>query len=326
MVGRAVAFCVALIAFSSASMADSQVSALAEPPRHIWMYHYEETRSEFGASLSIIGTKFEYVEPSYELVVDNERVPTMKLVLLMTADVTGTMVVYEPVTGGITHDIVGTYSARWEGHYDRGTGFLMRSTEDAELVTEGASETQPYLGLYHRVHNETEYSSIECDPSGFNPYDEGLDLEPGSSWTLEIRSTSEVEGVNGTTPFEESFVVNRSAHYTCEAIESVEVPAGTFECVKFVIIDGETLITRWHCPSVYNDAMNTLTSSQGESTASLVDYEICGGVCSQIFDSSLVYAWALVITVAVILVTVVLLMAKKDREKLQPPTNTGLMR
>ncbi len=286
-----------------------------EPSPSYCIYNYLEEYATGDVSLDSNGTMYLRCMGFEEIEVDNESVQTVKFTSSLTAEVTGWMKVSD-WSGTHTYDVGGYYKLKAEEFYDPDTGWLVRSIVDEEIS----------LGdwLYYSERNETTFSDLVASPAGFGVYGQGLSTPPGSNWTVWYSIDSAVDGFSDDERFEERYVDRLMTTYTCTAIESLNVSAGLFECIKVEYSDCDTDFTEWYCPAIGYSVNMTSTTDYGTVTFALIEYD--DGV-RQGEENGI--PWILVAgiasvagaLIAVVVAAVLILRKKNGKQDMPPPQN-----
>ena len=247
-----------------------------ESPRGVWTYQYQETRNTTELNLSMNGTMHLWCIGFDDISFEDGYVRTVKFLRSLSASVLGSTT-FSYLSENYTNDVYGKVMAQEELYYNPETGWLIStdSKETLQLLDSALPETS--LIFYSSDINETSYSGFDTNLP--NAYNQGLDMEPGTSWSVEYSSSSLVWGATDTRVPVEDIDTYRSTtnssvtiDYVCAAVESVEVPAGVYDCMKLTYNDGDSDITEWYCPAIDGYVKRISSNDDSESVQTMTEH------------------------------------------------------
>jgi len=297
------------------------------PIQSAWIYEYSETYRSESIEFSVSGTLTNTCDRQTTITVDDEALDVVCFRNFLLADIVGEAR-QATITGGyIWVDVWGTYKVESVEYYDTVSGTILRTVSNETIDIKGGEYPGTYQVIYHYEHNDTDYDNFVSTPSGFDLVEQWSDLGAGTSWDVEYTTHSEVQGVSGTTPFEEVWDLQMAITYNYLGSETLTVPAGVHDCVKIQYVTDGFNTTKWYCPDFLADAKITTTHSDGEVVWTLQSYEPGDTDDGLLGDGNTMMILALAVVVPVVAaiaaVAAFMWIRRRDAKKGPPPQAGG---
>ncbi len=239
---------------------------------------------------------------------------TVSIDEISTTSVAG--VTYDTYTGGfdgdllISGDIEGVTvegSATYSGALYIDMATIDEVKSDANLSMDVEME---YLGLPYEFSTWSHDIITYSPPGGTG--EEPEDPEEGDTWVMTLTQHIDSTSFDGTSITTESDSNTVTVSYLYVGLETITVPAGTFDCEVIQEDDGEDIETTWYCEEVGAMVKSVEDSDLSMSvTFELTSYEYTPEGSG---DSMTLYiVLGAVVAVVVVAVVVVLVLMKRKK-------------
>jgi hypothetical protein len=287
-------------------------SVVAYEPKYekgdYWKYDVKDEMDEF----DMVGSMSMEVIGFNTITVDTIRYDTT--VITFTGDGT-----FSGASSGVT--LSGIWTANGRYYYQESNDEMVKSISDISL--EG---TATYMGTtydyYTTMHNESSYYLlIDQKVADIQVGDLGY-----SKARITSHTTSHLEMAGTTDDSSEDFTFEEEKYYNCVKIETITVPAGTFETyqVRTSKSDGSYYLD-WYCEKVGNSVKGEGYDEDGDKIASidLRAYDFEDQSSNTIFGMDVPIFLGLLSLIILIVIILVVVIASK-RQKKKPETIQGV--
>jgi hypothetical protein len=217
-----------------------------------------------------------------------------------------------------TYDIVYNSSYTW-------SGTALGTTRSIEHVYVDQSSENTVIDEYNEsdditfgsgattstVHGWTYNRTVYNPPGGTGEWPSSYQV--GDSWTITYTVDYTEISYDGTSTTTTSGSLVETTTYDVTKMETITVPAGTFDCVVMEISSPEYSYTRWYSDKVGNDVKIVSGSSSSDSTTAVLRAYSFGG--SGTSHVSLVYVGLGAAIAATAAVLVLMLVIRRNRTK-----------
>lgn len=266
--------CIVLAALLAAVPRVGAAAESSGPPLSVWVYSYVEETEDYTMDLSTNGSMKVACDGLVDIHWIDGMVETVQMTTTIETDIEGWVREYDPFLGWSARDVWGTYDMKVAAYYDAGSGVILRSVLDEALslkTDDGGGQMRSVV--YYEEHNETDYSGFYTDPPGFSQFDIVYGTEPGTEWSEGYRAVSEVSGLDGWYPFNESWDREVLNNYTHIHSETLTTPVGDLMCILIHHDSGSENVTEWYCRDVHANAKIRTFYDEGEMVCVLQSYD-----------------------------------------------------
>ncbi len=173
------------------------------------------------------------------------------------------------VTGGPYPSDVTTTRKVLEKDVSLVVGSTTHTTYKLE-VTSAGSTTSQWLRMSDlaavKTYTESQYAKVTTTYE--TPCATDWPIAVGKSWTTTCGFSTQTETSYGNTPS----TGTKTETYEVVSMESVTVPAGTFDTYKITFTSGSTTGTQWYAAEACTPAKTTQTTNGTETTLTLESY------------------------------------------------------
>lgn len=269
--GNALVF---LVAFAFIAHVDTVVvEERTIPTGSEWLYSYREDVVEPGVlMLSANGTMRQSCLGLGTLNASGEGPELLLYESTTMANLDGTVAVFDPSQGMIWIEVSGELTISELDYYDPYTMEPRYLLLNQEMRVVQWGSTSPLL--YYEEHNFTCYSDVITLPASIGFDVEAADLSSPTNWTVVYSGNVSINGYEDYEEFSRSISLLAHVNKTYVGNETVDVPAGRYECMRILSDYLDADVTEWYS-SVVGAPVKISTALEGDLTVcSLTEYEL----------------------------------------------------